>query len=62
VTFEPVDAAGRVLPDRAGRKRRHTLQVNATLTRLVPSQVISLARDGGGVRLRVLPVHPTPEA
>jgi hypothetical protein len=62
VTFEPVDAAGRVLRDRSGLKRRHTVQVSAALPRLVPSQLVSLARDGGTVQVRVLPADATPDA
>jgi hypothetical protein len=54
VTFEPVDAAGRVLRDGAGITRRHTFEVAAPLTRLRPSQLVSVARDGEGVRLQVM--------
>ena len=60
VTFEPVDAAGRVIPDRVGRKRRHTFQAAFPLTQLVPRQVVFLAREGVDVRLHILPTGHAP--
>jgi hypothetical protein len=56
VTFEPIDLAGQLLRDRAGRCRRHTFQAAAPLTRLAPAQTVSVTRDGTSVRLWVMPL------
>jgi hypothetical protein len=50
-----IDADGIAVPDRFGRVRTHTLQIETARLQVVPGQLVRLRRDGEGVSVQVPP-------